>query len=361
MQLKDVSLRGPKRSFVVESINNGSSAIARFEATSIVKIVTESASAEGQTNGGRLQVLDVAGMDAQLSKLNKFLSKFDASRVARSAGPPNGAIILNGAPGTGKSLLMNKIANTGWGKVFRITRGMKPLDVRQAFREAKSQQPSVITIDDLETLVSKDVPTGQTITDNIGEELDSLYLNQVSLPKVLVVASTSELSELPRKLRARGRFRTVIDLSVPDTNSRKQILQSLSKEAETELAEETLEKLGERTHAYVGGDLAMLMDQARWLAEDRMDDSEVGEADDKLTLTQDDIDQALLIVRPSAMHDVVLEPPKVLWDEIGGQNEVKKALRRVAEQSPAVCQPKASLINFLLTSSRKQRECKSLA
>lgn len=356
MLIKDLMPRREKRTFVVDSINNGSTTIGRFDPTSTVKIGTDFLVVDGVPNTATLEVKDIAGIDAQLEKLNKFLSKFGESKIRPSGYPQKGAIILHGAPGTGKTLVMNKISSTGWGKVFEISSKTKPADVRQIFREARLQQPSIIVIDELESVISKDIPKHLSIEKDLGEELDSLYTGQLGLQRVVVVATTSEISEIPRGLRKMGRFTTIIDLPVPDTNARKKILRSL--EPENILSPDLIERLSDRTHAYVGGDLQMLICEARAIAEDR---SEAKDCGDNCPLSQEDTDQALLIVRPSAMRDVILEPPKVKWDEIGGQDEVKKALRRVVEQPLSVSFCQISTFGVISnTDRRKRNECNVL-
>lgn len=222
---------------------------------------------------------------------------------------------------------------TGWGKTFTITPDTKPSYIRQIFTDAKTQ-PSIIVIDKLDQVISKEHARTYTTDEVLGEELDNLVRDhpEDTLPRVLVIAATSEPSEISREMRKIGRFDTEIGLPVPDTRARKLILRSLVPSSTPDEKDELLERLGDRTHAYVGADLALLVSTAGRIAEQRLRAAGEGKPETGHGLIQDDIDKALLVVRPTAMRDVILEPPKVRWDEIGGQGDVKKALRRAVER-----------------------------
>ncbi len=95
--------------------------------------------------------------------------------------------------------------------------------------------------------------------------------------------------------------------------------------------DELLDKLGDRTHAYTAEDLVSLLDTACEIAEEKLDAVTSATNEDTHCLKPEDIDQALLLVRPTAMHDITLQPPSVRWEDIGGQDSVKNALRRAVE------------------------------
>jgi len=132
-------------------------------------------------------------------------------------------------------------------------------------------------------------------------------------------------------LKGLSRFSTEIPLSIPDAASRKAILKLLAPPVIPEARNEILEKLGDRTHAYTAKDLVMLLSMAGKLAEKDVDRTTDQWKEREHFLSQDNIEQALLLVRPTAMHDITLKPPSVRWDDIGGQESVKKALRRAVE------------------------------
>lgn len=336
MTFKNVLLRGPKRTFVVDFVNGKPSGIVKYEETASVKISSlvenfSQLAIEGPT--ARLEVVDIAGVDQALKKLNRFLSNFDRqfkfTWAQRSC-----AVLLHGGHGTGKTFIMNKIASTGWAKnVIRLDSDAKPATVRTTFKNAKLDQPSIIIIDEMESFFSKEDSGSQSLVKALGEELDNLAQSGsgTHLPRVLVVAATLDISNIPITLRKRGRFQADVLLPIPDAPARKAILKSLSAPVSPESHDEILNRLGDRTHAYTAEDLVSLLDAACEIAEEKMDKSEEPSTDEQYYLTQDDLEQALLVVRPTAMHDITLKPPSVRWDDIGGQDVVKKALRRAVE------------------------------
>jgi AAA family ATPase len=321
----------------VESVNNSSAGQAKFDEEVTSVNISQRVDLSSQINGERprLQV-DIAGIDQALEKLNDFLDDFHHGFLFND-GDRSCAALVHGSAGTGKTHVLNKVIETGWGKVHRIKRGIKPAAIPAIFKDAKLTQPSIIVIDDIEKLVSKDDSISESIADIIGEELDNLVQGcTTSIPNVLVVAATTDLSKIPDSLKKSGRFTTDILLPIPDAAARKAILRSKSPKINPDIIDETIEKLGDRTHAYTPEDLTKLLHRAIRLAEKRL--RRITEAK-KIFLEQDDIEQALLLVRPTAMHDITLQPPKVKWDEIGGQENVKQALRDAVETPLTVNHP----------------------
>lgn len=334
MTFKNVSLRGPRRTFTVVSC--GSSGQGRFDETISSVTITGQGSDPAESlkpNGTlhRLEVVGIAGIDQALKKLNSFLSNFDRhfkfTKAHRSC-----AVMLHGSRGTGKSLLLDKIAESGWGKVFEVDQDAKAATIRTIFKDAKLSQPSIIVFDDFEELVSRDDSVSRDVAKTIGKELDSLTKDHPRnlLPRVLVVAATREPGGIPMSLRKESRFKIEVALPVPDAASRKLILRSLEPQIRPEVKDDTLDKLGDRTHAYTAEDLSSLLDAAYEIAEERMKGVEAN-PDEEYYLEQDDVEGALRVIRPTAMHDITLKPPSVRWNQIGGQDSVKKALRRAVE------------------------------
>jgi AAA family ATPase len=331
MTFRNVSLRGPKRTFTV--VSTGSFGQGRFDdQDSLVTISNRNAAIEEQPNGVQQRLhVDIAGIDQALKKLNGFLSNFDRefeyTEARRSC-----ATLLHGGQGTGKTFLLNKIAKTGWGKVHKIGRGAKNTTIRNTFKEAKLSQPSIILIDDLEVIVSKEDSVSQDNADALGEELDNLIEMHPSssLPRVLVAAATREASSIPNSLKKIMRFETSIVLPIPDASARKKILKSLNPRLHPDAMNAVLDKFGDRTHAYTPEDLVKLLNAAYYIAEEKKLADETS-ADEPRYLIEEDIENAMIVVRPTAMHDITLQPPSVRWNQIGGQDSVKKALRHAVE------------------------------
>jgi AAA family ATPase len=331
MTLKNLYLTGPKRTFTIDFVNGKPTGLGKFETTSLVTI---SSPVDNLPYGpvSRLEVVNIAGIDQALNKLNGFLSCFDR-KFKFSWAQRSCAALLHGGHGTGKTFILNKIIATGWGKVIRIKNDIKPPTIRTIFKDAMLSQPCIIVIEELEKIVSKEDATSQTIAEALGEELDALSQNNDgrSLPRVLVIATTLDAGSIPLSLKKRGRFRTEISLPIPDAAARKAILKSIAPPVDPRSRDEVLDKLGDRTHAYTAEDLVCLLDTACEIAEERLEASDSEILEQECFLSQDDIDQSLLLVRPTAMHDITLQPPSVRWEDIGGQDSVKNALRHAVE------------------------------
>ena len=327
-----ISRRSSKRTFLVESINGSLTNMGQFGENSTVQISNQTAP-QPQQNGAirRLEVVDIAGIDQALSKLNRFLSRFDRKYIYTV--PKSCAVLLHGGPGTGKSFILEKIASTRWGRIYDVESSVKPVAIKKIFDDAKINQPSIIMIDELDSVVSKDDSRAHDNAKALGKELDDLLKGQQSnsLPRILVIAATQDAGKIPISLKKRGRFTTDILLPLPDATARRLILRSLYFPLHSTVREETLDKLGDRTHAYSAQDLVLLQDAANEFFEDRANENGWDGSEEGCHLIQEDIEQALLSVRPTAMHDITLQPPKVRWDEIGGQKSVKNELREAVE------------------------------
>lgn len=333
----EISLAGPRRTLLVQQIIDGahSDKLAHYDETSSVRIVNQDEVLTGTVADGprpNLEVLGIAGIDRALAKLNDFLSDFsDDHEEGLNWDQPSCGIIVHGTHGTGKSLILQKIADSGWGKVFRIDRETKAAAYHDTFRDAKQGQPSIILLDNLDAVISKEQNKSQGLDEILGDEMDHL-----APFKVLVVAAVPSLNDVPRNLMKRGRFVTDILLPVPNADCRKEILKSMAPKNLPKM--ELLDRLGERTHAYTPEDLGHLLDRACIYGRQRIRKAKATGDVVEPTLTQEDIEEALIAVRPSAMYDVTLQPPKVRWHEIGGQDAVKKALRYAVE-APRLVSP----------------------
>jgi AAA family ATPase len=268
MVIKDVYHEGVKRSYRVLTVNGSSKAVVKWDYSSSVKIRTKDEimyeNLQIRTLP-KLEIEDIKGIDQALQKLNAFLRnfnrKFKITWAQRSC-----AVLLHGSHGTGKTFIMDKVASTGWGKVYRIESDAKPSVIREEFVKARLNQPSIIIIDELDDMVR-----ASNVAKVLGQELDNLISDHPadSLPKVLVMAASLDISSIPMPLRDEGRFETAVTLPLPDSTARRAILKHMAPPLDPKNRDETLERLGDRTHAYTAKDLKSLLRQACYFAEER--------------------------------------------------------------------------------------------
>lgn len=307
---------------------------------SIIGPSTEIASAPGQLGEGPLGWGDIGNLKqaiARLREVAEFPIRYPELFEHLGIAPPKG-IILHGPPGTGKTLLARALANETGAKyscvsgpeLFSKFYGETEAGIRRVFEEAAKQAPSILVIDELDSLVPdrasmqgelerRAVATFLTIMDGMKE-----------LRGVLVIGTTNRIDAIDPALRRGGRFEHEIHIGVPDQRGRAEILKIHTRRMPL-AGDVDLEELSERTVGFVGADLAALCREAAYNALRRAT-SEQGFALDgppqqlDLQVTQADFGSALLAVPPSGMREFMVEVPTVKWGDIGGLDSVKELL-----------------------------------
>ncbi|OAA60764.1 AAA family ATPase [Cordyceps fumosorosea ARSEF 2679] len=352
MVFEGVAAHKTRRNFKVLRVNGQADNLGRFnEATSVIRILNpgedDAPPNSTITPSGELAVTGIPGLAGQLAPLNKFLREF--TRPLRFADRKcSCAFVIHGGRGTGKTMILNKLAATGWGTVHWIQPSCKSTVIRETFKKAAATgQPSIILLDELEDLLAKDRSNHDVVVEALGAELDALAARasaQGSLPPVLVVAACLDfMANVPPKLQKQTRLRRNLGLRIPRAPERREILDFMSLPLRESEREACLASLVSRTPAFNGDDLATLVENAKNIASER-----IWEAEGALEKTEDeteetpkpidflelsDLEQALRITRPTAMNDVNLNPPTVHWQDIGGQEELKKILSRMIKNT----------------------------
>ncbi|KAL8699497.1 MAG: hypothetical protein Q9224_001386 [Gallowayella concinna] len=356
----DFCLRAKReeRYFRIRSINaSGDRTLHRSAGLRKVTIApkVEQSSDSSSVRPSKITATAVGGLDPQISRLNLAIDLCgpQAALGPRIIGhqPRRGGIIMHGPSGTGKSMLLGILAEAGWRKVFSVQDfrdavndvrpGGRHAALRNIFNDAQSNQPSLIIIDNLDQVAGK----GENMDDSQSLNLTSAlcdWFDTCGDNQTLVLAATRHLSLVHGSLRRPGKFEKEIEIPVPRTDARAQIL-NLAVGSQRDARDEQLLQLADSTHGYVGADLVQLLQVAMDNASLRIrrregretpDDSD-GQEDRPLkfadAVTDRDIEAALLEVRPTAMKEIFLETPKIKWSDIGGQAEVKKMLKKAVE------------------------------
>ncbi|KAJ4300399.1 AAA+-type ATPase [Collariella sp. IMI 366227] len=342
---KNLFVRGPERSFVVASVNGRTTGNARYvDRKTTLRVATPSSisTKTERPSSQKLEVTGIRGLDTQINRLNHVLGCFDTD-VPFKKKPSYPGIVIHGGHGTGKTMLLNNIARTGWGTVFRIQYKDKLSEIQEVFQKARLQQPSIVLIDQLERLIDKDRSNRAAVILALCEILDTLAADaeaKEEIPKMVIVASCLDYTaDVPEDLKEPGRLTSEIYLPLPDVEGRKEVLASFDLCVAPNQDEDLLRHLSERTHAYNGKDLRRLVDEARLIGCIRHRERPqlhlypILPALPPTYFQPADYHEALRLVRPSAMHDINLKPPPIRWDDIGGQEPVKLSLRRAVRLS----------------------------
>ena len=258
--------------------------------------------------------------------------------------PPKG-VLLHGPPGCGKTLVARAVANESDAYFIAINGpeimgkfyGESEHRLRQVFDDAEKNAPSIIFIDEIDAIAPKREEVTGEVERRVVAQLLALMDGLESRGQVIVIGATNRPNALDPALRRPGRFDREIEIGVPDRDGRREILQIHTRGMP--LAEDVdLDELAERTHGFVGADLAALCREAamhtlrRILPEINLDEPEIPpEVLSKLKVTKKDFEEALKMVEPSALREVMLEIPTVTWNDVGGLEDVKSSLREAVE------------------------------
>ncbi len=257
---------------------------------------------------------------------------------------------------TGKTLLAKAVATESNAHFIPISGpeimskfyGESEARLREIFKEAKEKSPTIIFIDEIDSIAPKREEVTGEVERRVVSQLLSLMDGLEARGKVIVIAATNRPNAIDPALRRPGRFDREIEIRVPDKKGRLEILlihsrhmplaQAEEKHGNTEEKLVDIEKLAAVTHGFVGADLEYLCKEAAMktlrrnlpdiqLEEDRLSPETL----DKLIVTMQDFEAALRDITPSAMREVYLETPDVKWSDIGGLEGVKKDLQEAVE------------------------------
>lgn len=295
----------------------------------------------------RVTYEDIGGLDKEIQRIREMVElPLRHPELFKHLGiePPKG-VLLYGPPGTGKTLLAKAVANESGAHFIAINGpeimskyyGESEARLREVFKEAQDNAPSIIFIDEIDAVAPKRGEVVGEVEKRVVAQLLSLMDGLESRGDVIVIAATNRPEDVDPALRRPGRFDREIRIGVPDKKGRKEILEIHTRNMP--LAENVdLDKLAEITHGYVGADLAALARESaiqalrRHLPEIDLESEVIPtEVLQKIKVTIDDFYEAMKEVQPSALREVYVEIPEVRWGDIGGLEKVKREVIEAAE------------------------------
>jgi transitional endoplasmic reticulum ATPase len=299
--------------------------------------------------GGAAQVSyeDIGGLGEEIQKVREMIElPLRHPEIFEKLGieAPKG-ILLHGPPGTGKTLLAKAVASESNSHFISISGpeimskfyGESEARLREIFKEAREKAPSIIFIDEIDSIAPKREEVTGEVERRVVSQLLSVMDGLESRGKVIVIAATNRPNAIDPALRRPGRFDREIEIKVPDKRGRLQILQIHTRNMPLD-TDVDQDRVAAVTHGFVGADLEYLCKEAamkclrRLLPELNLEDEKIPpETLEKLVIKMGDFDNSIKDIMPSAMREVYLEPPDVPWTEIGGLEEVKRELQEAVE------------------------------
>ena len=352
---------------------------------------------------------DIGGLKEEIQKIREMIElPLKHPEIFEKLGiePPKG-VLLYGPPGTGKTLLAKAVANEANAHFIAINGpeimskyyGESEERLREVFREAEENAPSIIFIDEIDAIAPKREEVTGEVEKRVVSQLLTLMDGLKKRGKVIVIAATNRPDAIDPALRRPGRFDREIEVGVPDKQGRKEILQihtrgmplepdfekhailrilkelmrddrfdgrkiqeligkieglrdgeeirealkeegELYREVRGRLIDRMLEEIAEKTHGFVGADLAALAREAAMVVLRRLiEQGKINpeheripsEVLQELKVTRKDFYEALKMVEPSALREVMIEVPNVHWEDIGGLEKIKEELREAVE------------------------------
>jgi transitional endoplasmic reticulum ATPase len=339
-----LNIMGRKIGFVITSTTPLDAASLIDSQTEFIIGAVPKASAKGVP---RVTYEDIGGLKNEVQKVREMIElPLRHPEIFERIGieAPKG-VLLYGPPGTGKTLLAKAVANEtnadfysiGGPEIMSKFYGESEERLRETFKQAQENAPSIIFIDEIDSIAPKREEVSGDVEKRVVSQLLTLMDGIGSRGKLVVIGATNRPDALDPALRRPGRFDREIEIGIPDQEGRFDILQIHTRGMP--LTEDVnLESFAKITHGFVGADLEALSKEAamrslrRILPEINMEQTKIPvEVLNKIKITHKDFEDALKDVQPSALREVHVQRPNITWDQIGGLNEVKSELAEAIE------------------------------
>ncbi|XP_057327731.1 ribosome biogenesis protein SPATA5 [Microplitis mediator] len=317
------------------SIEESGSKFFLAEFTTKWTVVNESDSDLAVKENSKITSADIGGYHKLLDKLRDIFNLVLNGKKALKSIRGNKGILLCGAAGVGKSTIANAILSEYHVNIFLLNSrdihskysnegSQKLVDL---FTKAKAQAPSVIFIEDIDTLCPKkgSSEAEKALLETLIQEID--YLQESNLSTLLLTTS-SKLDSIDSLLRRDDRLGYEIEIPTPTPHMRCEILKKLLSKIPNNVTDDELNEIGFVTHGFVATNLRTICSRAAFSANKR---HKVSNIDSDGTISASDLYVALTDVKPSAMKDIFVQVPNVKWSDIGGQESLKKELRQAVE------------------------------
>ena len=324
-------------------INDSTEIIVSEESSKAIQISKEG----GGASAASITYEDIGGLGDAVARVREMIElPLRHPELFKRLGveAPKG-VLLHGPPGTGKTLLAKAVANEtnsnfytiGGPEIMSKFYGESEEKLRNIFEQAEKSAPSIIFIDEIDSIAPKRDEVSGEVERRIVAQLLSLMDGMTSRGKVVVIAATNRINAIDPALRRPGRFDREIEIGVPNRDGRLEVLQIHTRGMPME-KDVNLEKLADISHGFVGADLQALAKEAairalrRVLPEINLSSESIPiETLKKIVVRMQDFMDVIREMEPSAMREVFVEVPDIKWEDIGGLSSIKQELQEAVE------------------------------
>ncbi|WP_165693599.1 MULTISPECIES: CDC48 family AAA ATPase [Archaeoglobus] len=201
------------------------------------KVVYRDRPAKGFERFGKAGITyeDIGGLKEELQKVREVIElplRYPELFQRLGIEPPKG-VLLYGPPGTGKTLIAKAVANEIGASFFTINGpeimskfyGESEQRLREIFEEAKENAPSIIFIDEIDSIAPKREEVTGEVERRVVAQLLTLMDGLEERGQVIVIGATNRIDAVDPALRRPGRFDREIEIGVPDREGRYEIFQ----------------------------------------------------------------------------------------------------------------------------------------
>ncbi len=340
----NIALMGNRSTFTVVSTAPKGAVIVNEKTRIVVKDTPKKQQTAKVQRGHQITYDDVGGLDEELRRIREMIElplKHPELFERLGIGAPKG-VLLYGPPGTGKTLMAEAVANESGAALFSVRGpeiigqyyGQSEERLREIFKEAAENAPSIVFLDEIDSIAPNRNDVYGEVERRVVAQLLTLMDGLDDRGNVIVIGATNREDSIDPALRRPGRFDREIEIGIPGRKSRADILSVHLRDMPL-TPDVTPEKLAALTQGFVGADLAALCREAAMnclssrMNELDLDKAVPAEILESMKVSMDDFTAALGDVEPSGMREVLVEIPKVSWEDVGGLDDVRKRIEEV--------------------------------
>ena len=312
--------------------------VVKIDRLSNLKILSEAAT----DKKNRITYEEIGGLGVETSAMREIveLPLRHPELFARLGVEPHSGVLLYGPPGCGKTLLAKVIASESDANMYLINGpeimnkyyGETEARLREIFKEAKDNSPSIIFIDEIDAIAPKREEAYGDVEKRVVAQLLALMDGLTERGNVIVLGASNRPDSVDPALRRPGRFDREMEISVPNADGRLEILHIHTRGMP--LSDDIdLKNLATELHGYTGADIKSLCRESaikairRYLPEIDLENERIpSKMLQSMEIKSRDFYDAMHDVVPTAMREFYVERAKVWWKDVGGLDYAKKTL-----------------------------------